>query len=216
MREDLSFIQAKAEERRLQSELKQLEEMGAPDADIVEQHIKVTRRLLESGNFVAARDELERTDQFLQKSTYIADKRWRLLKRLQVINMIAAAYRDYSFYEDADKTYQRAEKVIAELAVGADSGDTDLELARLNLLNNQGVLQYLWANASAKEADRDRHFKLAEARFQKCINDARFYGKDRNQSEAVQPLITIAAGNLTELLKDCGRQNEISLLMQKL
>lgn len=226
VRDDGAFEAARAEQLKLEAELKQLEEMSAPDTEIYEKHPQLVRRLLESGNFVVAKDELERTDRFLAKTPYISDNHWRLLSRLKVTCMIAAAYRDFAFFDDSRKTYERAEKLLAENAAQksdlAQSAapdkrkkrDEDIEVARLNLINDEGIMEYLWANASRFEADRQSHFKLAEAKFHKCMDECRFYIKETGPQPTVERLAKLSASNLIELLKDVGRDSEIAALKQ--
>lgn len=226
VREDGAFEAARAEQLKLEAELKQLEEMSAPDTEIYEKHLQLARRLLESGNFVVAKDELERTDRFLAKTPYLSDNHWRLLSRLNVTCMIAAAYRDFAFFDDSRKTYERAEKLLAENAAQnidqaqssspekKQARDEDIEIARLNLINDEGVMQYLWANACRFEVDRQSHFKLAEAKFHKCMDECRFYIKESGPQPTVERLAKLSAGNLIELLKDVGRDSEIAALKQ--
>lgn len=226
--DDGKFEAALAEKKKLEGDLKRAEEMGASEAQILECHLKLTDRLLESGDFVSAKDELERTDKFLADSKYVDDNHWRLKNRLLILSRIAAAYRDYGFYDDSRKTYERAEKLLTAYTQEANTTPlsqshagpqskalpSDIEIARLNLINEEGVMQYLWANASAKAADRLTHFKIAESKYHQCYTDCRFDLKESGSepNPTIERLAELSLNNLGELLKDVGRGHEIAHL----
>lgn len=195
---------ARKEELALREKANMLTEMEAPDKEIVEARINLAKRLLQNGKHMLARDAFDDADGVLAKSKS-QDSQATLLKRAELQRLAAIPFRDSSFFEFGYPRFARA----GELLDKAEQDD-DVHYLKLALLNDEGVYQYLWANASERTYQRNEHYALAERKLQKCLTECRFQLSEANSTERAryQRLARTCATNLSEVLRDLGRTAE--------
>ncbi len=204
---------AKKEEKALRAKIQILEEMDAPEDDILSERIKLSNRLLQSEKYMEARDVLSDGEVRLLKNKAAEDaSQSLLLKRVELNRLAAIAYRQALFYPAAAEKYERATKLLA----AADQDDVNVKFTKLALLNDQAVLEYIWANASKEASARKAHFVAAEGKFQKCLAECRFRLSETIDGEQeylrYKRLAKLSASNWAELLKDLGRGDEIEAI----
>lgn len=208
---------ARTEEKYLRQKISSLEFMAAPENDIFAQRLKLAKRLLQSEKFMAARDVLEDGEARLTKDSTLS-RQAILLKKVELYRLEAICFRNANadLFEYASAKYKKA----AELLASADKRDPNTAFEQLSLINDQAVLQYIWANASQSAVERSLHFALAEGLFQKCVSECRFHLNTQVKRTKSEPtddisdkykkLAKLSTGNWIELLKDLGRSSEIA------
>jgi len=211
-------LAAKTEEKELRARIQALEEMEAPDADILDLRVKLAQRLMQSDKQLEARDVLTDGEaRLLKQKSPEGSALSTLLRRAELNRLAAIACRQAGLYKFAAEKYDLATKLLA----GADNRDAIVRFSKLALLNDQAVLEYIWANASKDGGERKKHFVAAEGKFQKCLAECRFCLSetegDKSQSGSAEfmrckRLARLSASNWAELLKDLGRGDEIEAI----
>ncbi len=204
---------AKREEKALRANIQALEEMDAPEDDILNARIKLSNRLLQSEKYMEARDVLCDGEVRLIKQAAVNDaSQSLLLKRVELQRLTAIAHRQALNYPAAAEKYEQAAKVLST----ADQDDDNVKFTKLALLNDQAVLEYIWANASKEASARKAHFVAAEGKFQKCLAECRFRLSETAGGEQdylrYKRLAKLSANNWAELLKDLDRGDEIEAI----
>ena len=193
---------AKKEETALRDKIRILEEMDAPDHDIVEARIGLAKLLFFLGDYNGGRYTVDDADARLTSSKLAADKETELAERVRLHKFAALSCRESGLYQFAQDRYDKISKLL-EQANAADQPQvkSQVQYLKTGLLNEQAVLHYLWANSSKEEADRKKHFALAQSFFEKCSQQSR---KHLNEADGAKyrRLDELSQANLSELEKD--------------
>lgn len=186
------------EERLSREKIRILEEMGAPDHDIVEARIGLAKVLMQSGpsHYNDARYCLDDADAHLTNNKSGADLQDVLADRVTLNKLYASICRDSNLYEFASERYEKTAKLLAQA-----KPNRQVQYMKVMLLNEQAVLQYIWANSSKEESDRKKHFALAEALYQKCLHESRQHFNEPEGAK-YRYLAQLCQENLTELTAD--------------
>lgn len=184
------------EEREQRAKISILEEMGAPDTDITEARVTLAKMLMQLGDFNSARFTLDDAERRIADNKNPSDPQAVLVDRVKLNKLAAIICRDSNLYQFAQDRYDKIDKLIASA-----KPEEELQYLKVVLLNDQAVMQYIWANASKKESDRKSHFAKAQDLFQKCVEQS---DKHLSESEGskYKRLVEISQANLSELKKD--------------
>ncbi|MFA6212005.1 MAG: hypothetical protein WCT03_17440 [Candidatus Obscuribacterales bacterium] len=184
------------EEREQRTKISILEEMGAPDNDITEARVNLAKMLLQLGEYNSARFTLDDAERRITDNKSPDEPQTVLLERIKLNKFAALICRDSGLYQFAQDRYDKIDKLMA-----AVKPDEQLQYQKLVLLNDQAILQYIWANASKKESDRKTHFAQAQMLFQKCIEQSDKHLAESEGSK-YKRLVEISQANLSELKRD--------------
>ena len=196
----------KKEERALRDKIRILEEMAAPDHDIVEARIALAKVLFSAGDYNGARYTVDDADARLDRikpgdrQEVLAED---VLAERVVLNKLAAlSFRESGLYQFAQDRYDKIAKFLSQSTGTAQAENkSQVQYLKLVLLNDQAVLHYLWANSSKQDAERKRHFALAQSLFQQCSAQSRLHLNDVDGAK-YRHLEKLTQANLTELASD--------------
>lgn len=193
---------AKREESALRDKIRILEEMDAPDHDIVEARISLAKLLFFLGDFNGGRYAVDDADSRLTSSKVALDKEAQLVQRVRLNKLAAVSCRDTGLYKFAQDRYDKIAKLLDQTS-GAENENTksQLQYLKIGLLNEQAVLQYIWANASKEEVERKKHFALAQSLFEKCSQQSRMHVNESDGAK-YRRLDELSQTNLSELARD--------------
>jgi hypothetical protein len=191
----------KKEERALRDKVRILEEMAAPDHDIVEARIALAKVLFSAGDYNGARYIVDEADARLESSK-IGDDQDVLAERVVLNKLAALSFRESGLYPFAQERYEKIAKLLSQNNdLDNFKGNSQARYLKLILLNEQAVLHYIWANSSKEDAERKKHFALAESLFRKCSAQSRLHLNDVDGAK-YRHLEALTQANLSELLSD--------------
>ncbi len=193
---------AKKEEAALRDKIRILEEMDAPDHEIVEARIGLTKLLFFLGDYNGGRYTIDDADARLTSGKLAADKDTELAERVRLHKFAALSCRESGLYQFAQDRYNKISKLL-EQANAADQPQikSEVQYLKIGLLNEQAVLHYLWANSSKEEVERKKHFALAQSFFEKCSQQSRQHLNEADGAK-YRRLDELSQANLSELEKD--------------
>ncbi len=193
---------AKKEEAALRDKIRILEEMDAPDHEIVEARIGLTKLLFFLGDYNGGRYTIDDAAARLTSGKLAADKDTELAERVRLHKFAALSCRESGLYQFAQDRYNKISKLL-EQANAADQPQikSEVQYLKIGLLNEQAVLHYLWANSSKEEVERKKHFALAQSFFEKCSQQSRQHLNEADGAK-YRRLDELSQANLSELEKD--------------
>lgn len=198
----------KKEERAWRDKIRILEEMAAPDHDIVEARVGLAKALFAAGDYNGARYTVDDADARLDSNKAV-NRLNNLAARVKLNKLAAVSCRESGLYQFAQDRYDKIAKLL-EQANGAEQleNKSDLQLMKLGLLNEQAVLHYLWGNSSKEESERKKHFALAQSLWQKCSEQSRLHLSGADGAK-YRHLRDVTEANMTELAKDLSDRHGV-------
>ncbi len=192
----------KKEERALRDKIRILEEMAAPDHDIVAARIRLAKVLFAAGDFNGARYTVDDADARLDSNKALSARPDVLNERVMLNKLAALSLRECGHYQFAQDRYDKIAKLLGQADASKQiENKSEVQYLKLVLLNELAVLHYLWANSSKEEAERQKHFALAESLFQKCSAQSRQHLNDADGAK-YRHLEELTKANLVELVND--------------
>lgn len=200
---------AKKEENALRDKIRILEEMAAPDYDIVEARIALAKVLFSTGDYSGARYTVDDADARLDSIKASSDRPNVLADRVMLNKLAALSCREAGLYQFAQDRYDKIAKLLdQQKGAGLAEDSSKVQYMKVVLLNEQAVLHYIWANSSAEEKERKKHFSLAQALFQKCSEQSRLHLTDADGAK-YRRLEELTQANLSELVKDLSDRHGV-------
>ena len=153
----------------------------------------------ESRNFAAARDTLLSAEKLVALEYDDVD---HLLLRIDLKRQAALVMCDCTLFQEAEPLFRQAGRIVSRLeAIDKDAAG----IAKAKLLNDEGVMYYLWAGSTRELAERGQRYEVAADCFLKA-------GKILTRSSKENASLKVAIADNLRQLRDDQKYEKLTYL----
>jgi tetratricopeptide (TPR) repeat protein len=180
-----------ADKEKAEAEVNFARESGKSALELSQALQKLALYYRESGNFAAARDTLMAADRSVAAEH---DDVLHLVRRMQLKREAAMVMAECGLFQEAEPLFRQAGRLLRPLEKLDGSA---AQMARAALRNDQGVLYYLWGNATRELPLRFERLEIARRCFAESFAGVK--GVDSNEASSLRKAV---ARNLKVLSED--------------
>ncbi|MBL8081626.1 MAG: hypothetical protein JNN26_03350 [Candidatus Obscuribacter sp.] len=199
--ETLQSERLKLAETRAREEVRFNEESGKSALEKARAMKELAIYYQESRNFAAARDTLLSAEKLVALEYDDVD---HLLLRIDLKRQAAVVMCDCTLFQEAEPLFRQAGRIVSRLeAIDKDAAG----IAKAKLLNDEGVMYYLWAGSTRELAERGQRYEVAADCFLKA-------GKILSRSSIENPSLKVAIADNLRQLRDDQKYEKLTYISQ--